>query len=237
MQIYFSKLKEDDIFTLSKEDSYHIIRVMRMNKQDKVEVVDNQKEYICEIISLDENVKCKILEEIKEKEKKIPHVIIVQSLVKEQKMDYILQKSTELGVDEIIPLNAERSIIKIDNKENKKIERWNKVLKEASEQSKRNTIPILDKIYSLKDLKDIDIKHKYICSVKEKEKTIKSILSKISISDTILFVIGPEGGLSDKEEEMLVESGFERITLGSNVLRTETASSFILSAIDYEFMR
>ena len=142
MQRYFSKLKEDDIFTLSKEDSYHIIRVMRMNKQDKVEVVDNQKEYICEIISLDENVKCKILEEIKEKEKKIPHVIIVQSLVKEQKMDYILQKSTELGVDEIIPLNAERSIIKIDNKENKKIERWNKVLKEASEQSKRNTIPI-----------------------------------------------------------------------------------------------
>ena len=161
----------------------------------------------------------------------------MQSLVKEQKMDYILQKSTELGVDEIIPLNAERSIIKIDNKENKKIERWNKVLKEASEQSKRNTIPILDKIYSLKDLKDIDIKHKYICSVKEKEKTIKSILSKISISDTILFVIGPEGGLSDKEEEILVESGFERITLGSNVLRTETASSFILSAIDYEFMR
>lgn len=77
MQRYFSKLKEDDIFTLSKEDSYHIIRVMRMNKQDKVEVVDNQKEYICEIISLDENVKCKILEEIKEKEKKIPHVIIV----------------------------------------------------------------------------------------------------------------------------------------------------------------
>ena len=95
----------------------------------------------------------------------------------------------------------------------------------------------MNKIYSLKDLKDIDIKHKYICSVKEKEKTIKSILSKISISDTILFVIGPEGGLSDKEEEMLVESGFERITLGSNVLRTETASSFILSAIDYEFMR
>lgn len=237
MQRYFVSNKENDTYILNQDDSHHIINVMRMNINDEIEVVYDSKLYICSIISMDNLVKCKQIREIETSFNNIPKVIIAQSLVKEQKMDYILQKSCELGVTELIPLITTRSIIKVDKNDNKKVSRWQKILKEASEQSKRIDIPNVSNIMDLKDLVNVNAKYKFVCSVKEKSKTIKSILSNVNNSDTILFVIGPEGGLDNYEEEFLINNGFISITFGNNVLRTETASSFILSVINYEFMR
>ena len=237
MQRYFVSNKENDTYILNQDDSHHIINVMRMNINDEIEVVYDSKLYICSIISMDNLVKCKQIREIETSFNNIPKVIIAQSLVKEQKMDYILQKSCELGVTELIPLITTRSIIKVDKNDIKKVSRWQKILKEASEQSKRIDIPNVSNIMDLKDLVNVNAKYKFVCSVKEKSKTIKSILSNVNNSDTILFVIGPEGGLDNYEEEFLINNGFISITFGNNVLRTETASSFILSVINYEFMR
>ena len=237
MQRYFVSNKENDTYILNQDDSHHIINVMRMNINDEIEVVYDSKLYICSIISMDNLVKCKQIREIETSVNNIHKVIIAQSLVKEQKMDYILQKSCELGVTELIPLITTRSIIKVDKNDNKKVSRWQKILKEASEQSKRIDIPNVSNIMDLKDLVNVNAKYKFVCSVKEKSKTIKSILSNVNNSDTILFVIGPEGGLDNYEEEFLINNGFISITFGNNVLRTETASSFILSVINYEFMR
>lgn len=237
MQRYFVNDKNEDIFTLTNDDSHHVINVMRMNNNDKVEIVYDNNLYISSIISLDTPVRCKLVEEIDTLERNIPKVIIVQALVKEQKMDYILQKACELGVYQIIPVNTNRSVVKIDKNDSKKIVRWNKILKEASEQSKRNNIPILDKIYNFNDLLSLDIKEKYICSTKENKKLLKSTLSKININDTIVYVIGPEGGFDPSEEDKLIENGYIPVSLGNNILRTETASLFIMSAINYEFER
>lgn len=237
MQRYFVSNKENDTYILNQDDSHHIINVMRMNINDEIEVVYDSKLYICSIISMDNLVKCKQIREIETSFNNIPKVIIAQSLAKEQKMDYILQKSCELGVTELIPLITTRSIIKVDKNDNKKVSRWQKILKEASEQSKRIDIPNVSNIMDLKDLVNVNAKYKFVCSVKEKSKTIKSILSNVNNSDTIIFVIGPEGGLDNYEEEFLINNGFISITFGNNVLRTETASSFILSVINYEFMR
>lgn len=237
MQRYFVSNKEDNIFTLNNDDSHHVINVMRMKTDDRIEVVFDSNLFIAAIISLDIPVRCKIVEEISNEALSIPNVIIAQALVKEQKMDYILQKSCELGVYEIIPTITSRSIIKIDKNDDKKVIRWNKIMKEASEQSKRVDIPKVANITSLKDLITIDAKYKFLCSVNENSKSIKSVLSNANISDTILFVIGPEGGFDKSEEEYLIDNGFVSITFGKNVLRTETSSSFILSVINYEFMR
>lgn len=238
MQRYFvPKIDDFNDIRLSDDDSYHIIKVMRMEIKDKIEVISLGVLYICEIFDLNSIVRCRVVETLGEKVRKIPKVTIAQALVKEQKMDYILQKAAELGVYEIIPTSCERSVVKAEGKEFKKIDRWRKVLKEASEQSKRNDIPLIEKICKLDELKSLDFTHKFICSVNEKSKTIKSVLSKVDIDDKILFVIGPEGGLSEKEEKLLMKSGFQAISFGDNVLRTETASLFILSVINYEFLR
>jgi 16S rRNA (uracil1498-N3)-methyltransferase len=235
MQRYF-KDTNLDTFELSSEDSYHIIKVMRNKIGDKVEVVIDKKLYICEITNLNDPVIVKRLEEV-ECDSELPcYIAIAQSLVKEQKMDLILQKCCELGVSEIIPVNTTRSIVKLDKKENKKAMRWNKILKEASEQSKRVVIPTLNDIMDIKDLAKLDYDIKILCTVNELSMSLKQVLSKDLNGLKILLVIGPEGGFTDKEEQTLIDNGFISTSFGTRVLRTETASLYALSIINYILM-
>lgn len=234
MQRYFVSNIKNNIFNLSENDSYHITKVMRMNIGDKIEIIYNSKIYISEIISLTPNVSAKIIEELDTNNELKIYTTIAQSLVKEQKMDYILQKTVELGVSEIIPLSVDRSIVKISNKETKKIERWQSIVKETSEQSKRNIIPKVNNIMSISNLvklSDYDIK--FLCSVNEKSQNLKKVLSNIKPGVRILFVVGPEGGFTSEEEKIMIENNFIPLSLGSSVLRTETASTFIMSIIRY----
>ena len=236
MQRYF-KDTNLDIFELSSDDSYHIIKVMRNNIGDKVEVVIDKTLYICEIIKIDNLVTVKKLEEVECDSELSCYVTIAQSLVKEQKMDLILQKSCELGASEIIPINTTRSIVKLDKKESKKIERWNKILKEASEQSKRIVIPKVNEIMDINDLAKLDYDIKILCTVNELSTSLKKVLSKDLNNVKIILVIGPEGGFTDSEEKLLIDNGFISTSFGNRVLRTETASLYALSIINYILMR
>ena len=154
MQRYFSNLINNNEYLLSNDDSYHIKKVMRMNIGDKIEIIDNKKLFICEIASLDP-VKAKIIKEEDQNSENDKTIILVQSLVNETKMDYVLQKGTELGVDEFYPFKAVNSVIKENDKSNKKIIRWQKIVKEASEQSKRNIIPEVHNIVDIHKLCEI----------------------------------------------------------------------------------
>lgn len=237
MQRYFAK-KDNNKFILNNDDSYHITKVMRMQLNDLIEVVDAEKCYIAKIIDLSENVVAEVIEcqeEVRELETK---VTLVQSLVKEQKMDFILQKATELGVTEIIPLEVSRSVIKINNKEDKKIERWQKIVKEASEQSKRVIIPKVNNVHNIKELCKLDnYDIKLLCTVRENTKNIKNILSNVKDNVTMLIVVGPEGGFSIEEENEMINNGFITVSLGSTVLRTETVALYLMSVINYHNMR
>ena len=236
MQRYFSD-KNLDIFELSSDDSYHISKVMRNNIGDKVEVVIDKCLYICEIIKISDLVTVRKMEEV-ECDSELPcYVTIAQSLVKEQKMDLILQKSCELGVSEIIPVNTTRSIVKLDKKETKKVERWNKILKEASEQSKRVVIPKVNGIMDIKDLCNLEYDIKILCTVNELSMSLKEVLEKDLNNLRILLVIGPEGGFTESEENLLIDNGFISTSFGRRVLRTETASLYALSIINYILMR
>lgn len=237
MQRYFVKdfdKEYSNTFTLNEDDSYHIIKVMRYKINDLIEVVSKDNMYICKITELGKNVKCEVNEKVLSKVTNIPNVTIAQSLVKEQKMDYILQKSTELGVNKIIPIKTIRSIVKIEN-DNKKVDRWQKIVKEASEQSKRLDIPTIEKPININELAALQYDYKILCSVNETSINIKKALQNVKYSDTILIVIGPEGGFDKKEEQVLIDSGFISTSLGTRVLRTETAPLFVLSVINYIF--
>lgn len=235
MQRYFVEEKNENRFFLSKEDSYHIRVVMRGKLGENIEVVNDKKTYICKILSLDEIVSCEIIDEKKEEEE-VVYVTIAQALVKEQKMDYVLQKSAELGAFEILPWKAERSVVKLNEKEEKKTERWQKIVKEAAEQSKNFFIPNVSKPIDLKELCKKDYDLKLLCTVNEKSKNLKKVLSNVKKNDKMIIVVGPEGGFTPYEEEKLIENGFIPTSLGSRVLRTETAPLFILSCIKYELM-
>lgn len=236
MQRYFSNKLVNNKFELKSDDLYHITRVMRMKSGDNIEVVYNEEVYICDLEISNNNVD--VIIKSKEENKvldKIEKVLIIP-LLKENKMDLIFQKSTELGIDKIIPVIMERSIIKLDkDKQLKKVERWNKICKEASEQSKRVNIPIVTEVKTLKELDNID-GIKLVCSTKEKDNTIKKYLKNNNGYNKINIVIGPEGGISPKEEEYLNSIGFESVSLGNNIMRVETVPIYILSVINYENM-
>ena len=230
MQRYFIKNKD---MLLEESDIRHIQKVMRMNINDKIEVVYNNKLHICEITSL-EPFNIKVIEKLDEDKKTKIELTVAVALVKEQKMDLILQKLTELGVSRIIPVSMERSIVKLDKERfNKKKVRWESICKEASEQSKRTNIPIIEDIKSIKDLTKEDSDLKLVASTKEKEKLLNYYLQSIEDCAKIIMVIGPEGGISDKEEDILVSNGYNRVSFGNLIFRVETATIYVASIINY----
>ena len=231
MQRYFAKEKTSFGFVLFDTDIHHIKNVMRYNLNDQIEVVYENIVHICNIKNLNP-LELDIISSNKE-ERELPiDLKIAISLVNEQKMDLILQKLTELGVNHIIPIKTERSIVKLDNKkEDKKITRWQMICKEASEQSKRTTVPQVTNIMTLKELMNINCGTKLICSLNETTKPIK-YYAKDDIKD-ILFAIGPEGGFTEREEKMLLDNNFKSVTLGKRVMRVETAAIYVASIIKY----
>ena len=234
MQRYFALDKKDNAFILNDSDYYHIRTVMRMKDKEKIEVVYNNSLYISEL-SIDDDIKVNLVEKVKDIDKDI-NVTLILPLLKEQKQDLIIQKSTELGVKKIIFLNTERTIVKIEEKKKlDKINRWYKIAKEASEQSKRLDIPVIELKNSFKDLENIKGIN-IVCDTKEVNLNIKKVLKTIDKYGTINIVIGPEGGLSDKEIEYLNKIGFKSVSLGSRILRVETVPLYILSIINYEVM-
>jgi 16S rRNA (uracil1498-N3)-methyltransferase len=231
MQRYFALEKKDNSLILNNDDLYHIKKVMRMNIGDEIIVVYEDIPYLCEVL---ENAAL-IKEQLPVNNDKMPYVRLIIPLLKEQKMDFILQKSTELGVSEIVLYIAKRSMVKVNEKEDKKKIRWQKIMKEASEQSHRNTIPILNGIYSLSELDKFD-GLKLVCSTREKEKNVKKILKLNNTCDTINVVIGPEGGLEETEEDKLIKMGYISVSCGSRIMRVETVPLFFLSILNYENM-
>lgn len=233
MQRYFLKNKKDDNLIFCEKDLHHIKHVMRFKVNDQIEAIWNKQVYLCNIDSL-EPFSVSILKTQKTESIDKFNLIIAVALVQEQKFDLILQKLTELGVSEIIPVKTERSIVKIDDtKLTKKYQRWNTICKEASEQCHRIDIPKINQVVSLKELIQFSTEEKFICSLTDLSKPLNEYLTK-ELKEA-LFMIGPEGGFSKQEESYLIENNFHPITLGTQVLRVETATIYVASIINYVY--
>jgi len=232
MQRYFALEKKDNLFVLRDDDYYHIKVVMRLKKGEKVEVVYENEPYLCKII---DNYQIEVIEKLEKKEIKLKTTLILP-LLKEQKMDLILQKATELGISEFILFNAKRSIVRFDvASENKKIERWQRICKEASEQSKRCDIPTIQVFKRIQDFEKLD-GLKLICSTIENDNSLKKVLQESKNCVKINLIVGPEGGFDSSEEKEIIKLGFIPVTLGNTIMRVETVPIFLLSAINYEYM-
>lgn len=235
MQRYFGESLLHNVFELRNDDIYHISKVMRMKVNDNIEVVYKRKVYLCKIESFNP-FKCVLVKELDMDNENNYQIVLIQSMVNESKMDLILQKGTEVGINEFYPYNAVNSVNKDNGKMDKKIIRWQRIVKEAAEQSKRNIIPIVHEIIKISDISKINGDLKLLLSVNECQQTLKSILQKQHDYGTIIIVVGPEGGFTNEEEEKFINSGFIRTSIGKRVLRSETASIVVASMINYEWM-
>ena len=223
------------------EDVKHIKNVLRKQLGDILEICNQEtgKAYKTEIFEINEScIENKIIEEIASNEDNVK-VDIYQGLPKADKMELIIQKSIELGVNAIIPVEMKRCVVKLDSKsESKKIERWQKIAESAAKQSGRNIIPEIRHMIKVEDI--IKLRSEYdsiiVCYENEKENYIKNELLRLKDKQElkIAIVIGPEGGLEEKDVEYLKQNGAAIVTLGDRILRTETVALNLLSIIMYE---
>lgn len=231
MQQYFGVKKDGKKLILNSEDFNHIKNVMRMKENDKVIVNYDGISYIC---SLNKDLlSCEIDSVFKQLNNK-GRIIAYVPLLQEEKMSLVLQKGTELGVDEFVVVYFEHCKFKLPKKDyEKKLLRWNKIVKEASEQSYRVNKVIVREIIGIDQIV-LNTNVNILCSlVKNNVKHISDILNTKNCNDTISLVFGPEGGFTNKEEEKLISKGFIRTSLGPNILRTETVIMFIMSIVMY----
>lgn len=238
---------DDKTLYIDGEDVKHISKVLRYGQGDEIEVCDsNGHEYICRIESIDKTrIDLSIVDEVDINRESRIRVSLYQGVPKSTKMDIILQKLTEAGVDEIVLVNTKRSVVNIKgDKADKKFDRWERIIYEAAKQCKRGLIPKLRGILSFKEaLEDMGKNDINICpyevekslGIKEALQTgqVKKILENKGEVRVGIF-IGPEGGFAEEENEMVKAAGIASVTMGPRIFRTETASIVATAITLYE---
>ena len=217
-------------------DVNHIANVLRMKPGEELLIsVKGDWDYLCKIVDIEtDRVNLKVLESIEQRELPV-NITLLQGIPKSDKLEMIIQKAVELGVSEIIPVKTKRVVVKIDEKKvGTKVNRWNAIAESAAKQSKRSIIPKVHEPMSIDNaleiVKDFGVKLIPYENADGIDKTRK-ILDNMDKTKNIAVFIGPEGGFEESEVEMIKNSGFEVITLGKRILRTETAGLALLSNI------
>ncbi len=234
-----NQIQDRTVMILGK-DVNHIKNVLRMKVGEEIRILNGRddREFACQIEKIEEEqVICKV-RFVKQGGLELPaKVFLFQGLPKGDKMDLIIQKSVELGVEEIIPVAAKRSIVKLDEKKAwKKEERWNKISEAAAKQSRRQHIPkvrsVMEWQEALDYAKEFEVKLiPYELSSKMEE--TKRQIESIAPGQRVGIFIGPEGGFEEEEINLAKEGGAVPVTLGKRILRTETAGFTILAWIMY----
>ncbi|MDE6656884.1 MAG: 16S rRNA (uracil(1498)-N(3))-methyltransferase [Anaeroplasmataceae bacterium] len=241
MQKFFISLEELESTCLSKEISYQIKNVLRGKAHDQFLIGVEHKTYLAEITEIgNKDVKFRVVEEMAGNFELPVFVSLFQGYPKGDKLESIIKYGTQLGISEIHPTLMTRSLFKLDsNKKDSKLERFNKIAKEAAEQSFRNIVPIVRDIQKLKDIDFSSYTIKLVCyeeSAKEGEMSaFKKAIQSATPEDRVAVVVGPEGGITPEEIKYLEEKGFICVGLGPRILRTETVIYYILSAMSYEW--
>lgn len=227
---------------LMGEEAHHARDVFRIRKGDRIRLFDGEgKGYEgCILRFSKEDVEIEIQSEFDAAPKKGPRLILAQSVLPRDAMDWSIRKATELGVDEIIPLAAERSVARMNSRrrEDKK-NHWDKIALSACKQCERLTIPEISEIKTQGELAGLlsGVKYALLADTRPGAKTLKGALQAKDMkpSEACLLIVGPEGGFTDQEMHALQGGGVETVSLGEEILRSETAGLFFLSVFRYLF--
>ncbi len=239
MQKHFipHKLKVGDITHLSDPDSEITISQNTLQIEDLIEIETYKKIFLAQVTDKTRtSVEIEIVEEKGERlDQEQPTITIIQSISHNSKFNYFLEKSVEIGVERIIPIESKYSL-KSRNKAIKTFGLWKKILKDATEQSRTAYPPILERPKKIKDLKEEEIGEGVrICLATESidSQYLKGYIKGIDIKKEFIVAIGPEKGWSSSDIKLLKNLGFDFVKLRGNILRTETAGLVITSIIKY----
>ena len=218
-------LEKGKFYPLDQQQKHHLIDVLRYSDGKTIKVVDQNHNWSLVSLTINKDVCGFTIESLNVSSSK-GSTILVMALIKKDKRDLTLTKACELGVDEIYPLVSRRTVVRLDEKSFKK-QRYLKIIESACSQCKRNDMPILHDPLDIHHLPSFDGYTKLLAYENEAGLGIWDV----SLSDDNVIVIGPEGGFDPNEVEWFNQNGYTTVSLGSTILRAETAALFALSAI------
>ena len=228
---------EKGTLRIEGDEVRHIRKVLRLGEGDQIVIFDGSgREYEGTIVKEESSSVVIMVQSVSSSRRESPlQITLAQSLLKGEKMDYLIQKATEMGVHEIVPFFSSRSVPRLEKSTRvKRQHRWERIAIEASKQCGRGLIP---RIRSLQDYSEVLLSASRDCLrliLWEREgERLKEVLGR-SKEKEVFFVVGPEGGLDQDEVEEAIKMGFLRVTLGTRILRSETASLCLLSILQYE---
>ena len=231
IRLYFSdKIQSDLVAHLKKEQSHYIKDVMRLKSGDTFSIFNNQGEWKASVINYEKQAaKIKILKKFRDK-KNEQNIWLAFTPIKQNPLNFIIQKGTELGVQKFIPILSERTIVKDIN-----TERIKKIIVESVEQSNRISVPEITKLETLKNfISNFPQKGCLVfCDINCEKRDLKNILEKKDIGP-ICILIGPEGDFSENERNLITHlEQSQSISLAKNILRSETAAVAAVTLVNY----
>lgn len=225
----------DRTFELDRDYKKRLVKVMRLHPGDPLEVFSNGHRYECRLSAiLPDGVQLQIIRELPVPVRSKIKLNLGQAIPKGEKFDWLIQKATELGVSEIFPLITERTVVR-PGESRSRIQRWNEIADQAAGQSENAFPPLIHPPQGLFNY--LRCEHsglKLFLHEREGAKSLKEILQTQQNPTEITYLVGPEGGWSQAETKGIEESGFEKVHLGSRILRSETAGLALTAIIQYE---
>jgi 16S rRNA (uracil1498-N3)-methyltransferase len=239
MPLFFiqSQSIQNDLVVLPGELAHHLRDVLRCRPGEIVHLVDENRGRYRTVLDrvTKEQVVAKILQKEAPSTRPAFSISLAQAILKGEKMDWMIQKATELGADSIIPIVTERTIVRPRaERESHRRDRWQKIALEAAQQCGRTDIPVIQPAISLEELcnKPPEAAHKMVLWEQEQDRSLRSALT--DLKSPLLVLIGPEGGFPLSEIEKLRKAGWISVSLGRRILRAETAGLALLAILEYE---
>jgi 16S rRNA (uracil1498-N3)-methyltransferase len=212
-------------------DAHHLTRVLRVERGQQYEISDNQSVYLAEVADARKDlVSFAILDRLETADPAV-RTMLVASLIRFERFEWIIEKATELGVERIVPVEAARSEKGLGKAAGKRMVRWNRIAKEASEQSRRSRLPEIDEARRLEDVMEIEASYRYLLDEAEAPPMLSILPANRQTGDRVALLLGPEGGWTDRERAEIKATGWCAVSLGREILRAETAAVAALAIV------
>jgi 16S rRNA (uracil1498-N3)-methyltransferase len=216
------------------DEAEHLRKVLRAEVGQRYEISDNEQAYLAEIAGFGKHqVRFRVLEPVETPEPAV-RITLLASLIKFDHLEWMIEKATELGVDTIIPVRAERSDFGLDRAAPKRLERWRRIARESSQQSRRVRMPQVLDLITLKQAIETAASYRFwLDEAAGAPPLIRQLPAEPVPGDRVACLVGPEGGWADREREQFAASDFRPVSLGPGILRSETAAIAAISMIEH----
>jgi 16S rRNA (uracil1498-N3)-methyltransferase len=213
-------------------DAHHLTRVLRVEAGQHFEVSDNQNVYLAEVESARKDLVSFTVHERLEAVEPAVRTTLLASLIRFERFELIIEKATELGVETIVPLETERTEKGLRTAAEKRVVRWNRIAREASEQSRRARLPQIGATVALPDACKIESDYRYLLEEGHASPVLTVLPASRRAGERVALLLGPEGGWTDRERGSIMSAGWCAVSLGRQILRAETAAIAGLAIIN-----